>query len=45
MCTFNDFDLIEMQNIFRELAWRMLCFVDIILNKIHETLFFHQSAT
>ena len=34
-----------MQNIFREFAWRMLCSVEIILNKIHETLFFHQSAT
>ena len=34
-----------MQNIFREFAWRMLCSIEIILNKIHETLFFHQSAT
>ena len=34
-----------MQNIFREYAWRMLCSIEIILNKIHETLFFHQSAT
>ena len=34
-----------MQNIFREFAWRMLCSIEIVLNKIHETLFFHQSAT
>ena len=34
-----------MQNIFREFAWRMLCSIEIILNKIHKTLFFHQSAT
>ena len=34
-----------MQNMFREFAWRMLYSIEIILNKIHETLFFHQSAT
>ena len=29
-----------MQNVFREFAWRMLCSVEIILNKIHESFFF-----